>query len=255
MELSQVPLVIGAGFSLGIINTLAGSGSAVTLPLLMVLGLSPSAANGTNRIPIVLGRIASIVAFQRAGAIDWRRGLILCLPSLAGTLLGAYVASILEPRVIAVAIIIAVIGALIVVLTNTHSLLRPQSKGQIHLAWKHYIYFFLVGVWFGFIVLDASVFFLLLLVLAVGYDLKEANAVKSLIAFLGAAASLVIFTEKAEVNWYYGLLMTAGSLPGSWLGAVLATKEWVKVWVYRLLIVAISFEIYHLVESYLFQLG
>ena len=250
MDITQVPLVIGAGFSLGIINTLAGSGSAVTLPLLLFLGLSPSVANGTNRVPIVLGRIASIVAFQRAGVIDWRRGLLLCLPSLAGTLLGAYVASILEPRVIAVAIIVAVIGALIAVLTNTHRLLRPQTKGHLRLAWQHYLYFFLVGLWYGFIVLDASIFFLLLLVLAVGYDLKEANAVKGLIALLCAAASLVIFTEKADVNWYYGMLLTAGSLPGSWLGAVLATKEWVKVWVYRLLIVAISFEIYHLVESY-----
>lgn len=243
-------LVIGAGFAQGIINALAGSGSAVTLPLLLFLGLPPSVANGTNRVPIFLGRIAAIVAFQRAGVIDWRRGLLLCLPALAGTLLGAYIATILEPQVIAVAITIAVIGALIIVLTNTRSLLRPQSMGQLHLAWKHYLFFFLVGLWYGFIVLDASVFFLLLLVLAVGYDLKEANAVKGLIALLCAAASLVIFTEKAEVNWYYGMLLTAGSLPGSWLGAVLATKEWVKVWVYRLLIVVISVEIYHLVESY-----
>lgn len=52
------------------------------------------------------------------------------------------------------------------------------------------------------------------------------------------------------MDWHYGLLLTVGSLPGSWLGVVLATKEWVKVWIYRLLIIAISLEIYYLVEKY-----
>jgi uncharacterized membrane protein YfcA len=67
---------------------------------------------------------------------------------------------------------------------------------------------------------------------------------QGLACLLGAAASLVIFTDEGEVDWHYGLLLTVGSLPGSWLGAVLTTKEWVKVWIYRLLIIAISLKIY-----------
>ncbi|MEJ2071582.1 MAG: sulfite exporter TauE/SafE family protein [Syntrophobacterales bacterium] len=249
-ELLYYLLVIGAGFSLGLINALAGSGSAVTLPLLVFLGLSPSVANGTNRIPIVLGRIASLVAFQRAGVIDWPRALLLALPSLAGTLLGAYVASLVQAKAMGVIITVTVIGTLILVLTNTRTLLREESVSHLRLVWWHYPFFFLVGVWAGFIVLDSSVFFLLLLVLAVGYDLKEANAVKAVVAFLCIAVSLVIFVDTGEIDWHYGLLLTVGSLPGSWLGAVLATKEWVKVWVYRLLIIAISVEIYYLVDKY-----
>lgn len=200
MEFYYLTLIIGAGFSLGFLNTLAGSGSAVTLPLLVFLGLSPSVANGTNRVPIVLGRIASLVAFQRAGVMDWRRGLLLCLPSLTGAVLGAYVASIIKARIMGGAITFAVIGSLILVLTNVRSLLRRHSEVPLHLSWWNYPLFFLAGLWAGFIVLDSAVYFLLLLVLVVGYDLKQANAVKGLIGFLGAAASLVIFTEKVEVN-------------------------------------------------------
>ena len=249
-ELFYYTLAIAGGFFLGVLNTLAGSGSAVTLPLLVFLGLSPSLANGTNRIPIILGRIAALVAFQRAGVIDWRRGLRLAIPSLAGTLLGAYLASLVQARILGVIITVTVIGTLILVLLNTRSLLRGESASHLRLIWWHYPLFFLVGVWAGFIVLDSSVFFLLLLVLAVGYDLKEANAVKALVVFLCLAVSLVIFTDKRDVDWHYGLLLTVGCLPGSWLGAVLATKDWVKVWVYRLLILAISVEIYFLVEKY-----
>jgi uncharacterized membrane protein YfcA len=243
-------LVIGGGFALGLINTLAGSGSAVTLPLLVFLGLSPTVANGTNRIPIILGRVAALVAFQRAGVMDWRRGLLLSIPALAGTVLGAYVASLVQSRVMGVIITVTVIGTLFLVLANTRSLLRGESASHLRLVWWHYPLFFLVGVWAGFIVLDSSIFFLLLLVLAVGYDLKEANAVKALVTLLCLAASLVIFVDTGEVDWHYGLLLTVGCLPGSWLGAVLATKEWVKVWVYRLLIIGISVEIYFLVDKY-----
>ena len=151
------------------------------------------------------------------------------------------------------AITFAIFGSLVLVLTNTRSLLWRHSEAHLRVVWWHYPLFFLAGVWAGLIVLDSSIYFLLLLVLVVGYDLKEANAIKGLIGLLSAAASLVIFTEKVEVNWYYGLLLTVGSLPGSWLGAVLATKEWVKIWVYRILIVAISLEIYSLVDKYFLQ--
>ena len=149
-ELFYYTLAIAGGFFLGVLNTLAGSGSAVTLPLLVFLGLSPSLANGTNRIPIILGRIAALVAFQRAGVIDWRRGLRLAIPSLAGTLLGAYLASLVQARILGVIITVTVIGTLILVLVNTRSLLRGESASHLRLVWWHYPLFFLVGAWAGF---------------------------------------------------------------------------------------------------------
>jgi uncharacterized protein len=61
-EIVRLSLYLGAGFCSGFLNTIASAGSAVTLPLLIFLGLPANIANGTNRVQIAIGRIASIVA-------------------------------------------------------------------------------------------------------------------------------------------------------------------------------------------------
>ena len=63
-EIGRFFLFTGAGFLAGLINTLASSGSAVTLPLLVFMGLPANVANGTNRVPLFIGRLASIAAFH-----------------------------------------------------------------------------------------------------------------------------------------------------------------------------------------------
>jgi uncharacterized membrane protein YfcA len=63
-------LAIAAGILAGIINTLAGSGSLVTLPMLIFLGLPPSVANGTNRVGVIVQNIVGIGTFRRKGALD-----------------------------------------------------------------------------------------------------------------------------------------------------------------------------------------
>jgi len=90
----------------------------------------------------------------------------------------------------------------------------------------------------------------MVLVLGIGYDLKKANAEKAVAIFPMSVASLLIFAGAREVDWYIGLSLSAGSVIGAWTGAVLATKEWIKIWIYRILIVILLLEIYQLVNKY-----
>jgi uncharacterized protein len=89
----ELLVIIAAGLLSGFINTLASSGSAVTLPLMILIGLPARVANGTNRLPLLAGAIAALVTFHRAGVIDWRNGLTLSVPVIAGTMAGAALAS------------------------------------------------------------------------------------------------------------------------------------------------------------------
>ena len=82
-------LVLAGGFLSGFINTLASSGSAVTLPLLIFLGLPANIANGTNRISILAGSIAAIIALHRAKVIDWKNGLRIAVPVSIGVFIGS----------------------------------------------------------------------------------------------------------------------------------------------------------------------
>jgi uncharacterized membrane protein YfcA len=252
-EMVRLSLYVGAGFCSGFLNTIASAGSAVTLPLLIFLGLPASIANGTNRVQIAIGRIASIVAFQRAKAIDWRNALILAIPCVLGGCLGASIAAVLQSRYIGWAITLAVMAAFVVLLTNPKRLLQDQKLDKPAIRWWHLVLIFLVGVWGGFIVLDASTYALMVLVLAVGYDLKKANAVKAVAIFPMSLASLAIFDWSREVDWYIGLCLSVGSVIGAWIAAVLATKEWIKIWIYRILIAVLILEIYQLVNRYFFD--
>jgi uncharacterized membrane protein YfcA len=252
-EIVRLSLYVGAGFCSGFLNTIASAGSAVTLPLLIFLGLPANIANGTNRVQIAVGRLASIIAFQRARAIDWRKALVLSLPCLLGACLGASIAAVLKSRYIGWAITFAVMAALVMLLTNPKRLLQDQKANKPIIKWWHLGLFFLVGSWGGFIVLDASTYALMILVLAIGYDLNQANAVKAVAIFPMTITALAIFAWAGEVDWSAGLGMSVGSVIGAWIAALLAVKEWIKIWIYRILIAVLILEIYQLVDRYLFD--
>ena len=67
----EVVVIVVAGLLSGFINTLASSGSAVTLPLMILIGLPATVANGTNRLPLLAGGISALLTFHRAGVVDW----------------------------------------------------------------------------------------------------------------------------------------------------------------------------------------
>ena len=78
-----------AGLACGFLNTVASSGSAVSLPILMFIGLDPLTANATNRIPVLLGAFMATISFHRKGAIQWPLALKISVPVTLGSLLGA----------------------------------------------------------------------------------------------------------------------------------------------------------------------
>ena len=227
-------LLIGAGFLCGAINTLAGSGSLITLPVLIFLGLPPTVANGSNRIGILLQNISGSLTYSRRQVLDLRGALLLSAPALLGSLLGASIAVNLNEelmqRVIA--------GVMVVMLFVIW--LKPQRwlEGTLinlqgAFNWQQGLALFAIGVYGGFIQAGVGIFLLATLVLSVGYDLVRANAVKVFIVLVFTVSSLLIFANNNQVDWTAGLLLGLGSMLGAWLAARVAVKRgttWVR-WV------------------------
>ncbi|MEW5733216.1 MAG: sulfite exporter TauE/SafE family protein [Thermodesulfobacteriota bacterium] len=253
-EVLRLALYLGAGFCSGFLNTIASAGSAIVLPLLVFMGLPANIANGTNRVQIVIGRISSVVAFQRKRAIDWRNALTLSVPGVLGGIAGASLAANIQSRYVGWAITVAIVATLAVLLANPKRLLEKQALAPPVIRWWHLALYFGVGFWAGFIVLNASTYALLVLVLAVGYDLKKANAIKAVANLPMSLASLVVFAWYREIDWTAGLLLSVGSMAGSWISAGLATKEWIKVWIYRLLVLILVFDACDLFSRYFLDL-
>ncbi len=245
----SLAVVLGGGLA-GFVNTLASSGSAITLPLLVFLGIPPSVANGTNRLSVLAGSLTSMLTFHRSGTIPWSHALRIALPTTIGAAVGAGIASILSSNQIHLVVIFAVILAFILILTRSKQILRNPTGTIQPLNSRQILVFFLIGIWTGFIVLDSATYMLLALVMMVGYDLLVANAIKSVLLLITSVTAIGIFWFQAEIDWTAGMLLTVGSLFGGWLGAKFAMKPWAKIWVYRLLILLISLEIIQLIWKY-----
>ncbi len=252
-ELLQVlPILLVAGLAAGFINTLASSGSAVSLPILVMLGFSEGAANATNRLPVLFGFLMALWTFHRAGQVDWGAAAKTVLPATAGSVVGVVLAQMLPNQQMGWAITAAVLCALVLLFTKLRDALARELRGEPRVTLHGLVVLFFVGVWFGFIVLDGATYLLLVLILMFGFDLPRANALK---AFLGVATTLVpiaMFAHSGSVQWTEGVVLSAGSIVGGHLGARLSGHARARIWVFRLLVAVILLELVHLGARYFF---
>ena len=135
LEPWMLVLAAFAGLACGFLNAVASSGSAVTLPILMMIGLDPITANATNRLPVLCGAMSAAGSFQRKGAIPWRLAFRVSIPVTIGTAFGAALAEVLPGRDLGLMITAAILVALILLLlgkrftgAGSHGLLYAQDK-------------------------------------------------------------------------------------------------------------------------------
>ncbi|MCD8536802.1 MAG: sulfite exporter TauE/SafE family protein [Burkholderiaceae bacterium] len=248
--MTELIIAVLAGAVCGFLNTLASSGSAVTLPLLMFMGLSPVAANATNRIPVVLGALIAVVTFIRAGVIELDKAIRILAPTCLGTLLGAYIASHIEASQLKLVIAIAVLIALILLFTGLKKAIMQDLEQEPRYRWQEFLMLLIVGAWLGFIVIDGATYLLLVLVLGLRLTFVQANAYKNLALAVTSAMAVAMFAMDGHIDWTIGLLMGAGSIVGAYLGAKLAMHELAKIWAFRLLVTIIILELINMTLNY-----
>ena len=114
--LKEIFILIISGFIAGVINTLAGGGSLLTLPILIFLGLPPNVANGTNRIGILIQSISGTLGYKSKGVSSFPFSIYLGISALIGAIIGAQIAIDVKGDLFnkILAVIIVVVGLLIV---------------------------------------------------------------------------------------------------------------------------------------------
>lgn len=239
LEWYQYLLIIGAGLIAGFINTLAGSGSLLTLPLLIFIGLPPNVANGTNRIAIMLQSLVGSVGFRKQGALDLRAGLLLGIPSVAGSVAGALIALSINNKMMERIVGILLIVMFFVVLLKPEAWLKGKTeKGIGGSLWLNMIVFFLIGIYGGFIQAGVGFFLLGGLVLGAGLNVVRANAIKNFLVFLYTPFALTVYIIGHQVDYKAGLILSIGSMTGAWLGTRSAVS-WGPVFVRYVLLIAV----------------
>lgn len=227
-----------AGILAGFINTIAGSGSLITLPLLMFMGLPANVANGTNRIAILLQNIVGVASFKQQKLLDTRSGIKLIVPTIIGSLVGANLAIDLNEEMMRYSIAILLIVMFFIIL------LKPDKwiKGQAGLinekpSIMQFVIFFFIGIYGGFIQAGVGFFLLSGLVLSVGFDLVRANAMKLLIVLVYTPFALGIFIYNGQVDYALGFVLAAGNMIGAFVASRYAARIGSKIIRYILLII------------------
>ena len=253
MPIEFIFAIVG-GLLCGFLNTVASSGSAVTLPLLIFMGLTPLAANATNRVPVLIAALIASIAFVRAGVIDWKLAIKILLPSTLGSVIGAYFANKLPENDTKLLIVIAVLFAFLLLFSGLKKILERELREGARYRIFEVLILFAVGFWLGLIVLDGATYLLLALIVFVRLPLVKANAYKNLTILSTSVIALGSFAWGGHVNWELGGLMGIGAVIGGFLGAKVALNPSAKVWTFRFLVAIILLELVHMGTQYLHQM-
>jgi uncharacterized protein len=219
------PLLPLAGFVAGVVNTIAGGGSFLVLPLLVLLGMPDQVANGTNRIAIALQSLYSVRAYHERRPIDPNAVLTLLLPSLPGLVLGFVLATVLSPAAFR-NVVGALFLAFVAFMLAQPRLLLERRERPLHLPrWVEWGVLFLIGMYAGF--LQAGVGLLLLVALSAlhGRELVDANGLKLALIAVWIVPTMIWFAATGQVEWVPGLLVGVGNFLGAKVGASWAVKK------------------------------
>jgi len=237
-------LAVMVGMLAGVINTLAGSGSLVTLPMLIYLGLDGTIANATNRVGVLLGSATAATTFWRSGQLEMKGIAWLLVPTVMGAIGGAHLAAVLDAEVIHRVIGIVMVLMLGVIFLQPRRWLVENLVEPNNRRFSTVVIFFAIGAYGGFIQAGVGIFLLSGLVLYARYSLVQANALKVLLVLAMTVSAFVVFVYYDQIDWSLGLLMAGGQIVGSWLAATFATHyRGADLWIRRLLILVVIINI------------
>ena len=204
------PLLFAAGFSAGLVDSIAGGGGIISLPVLLNFGLPPQLALGTNKFQSSFGSVAASWHYVRRGLVklrDCRLGILL---TLVGALLGAYAVQHMSSAVLE-KVIPVLLAAIVIYLA-----FQPQIGLEDRPA--------RLGIYDGFFGPGTGSFWAIAFVLLCGQNLTQATAHTKVMNATSNLASLALFAAAGLVQLGAGLAMAAGQVLGARLGGLVVRR-------------------------------
>ena len=219
MTLLEGSILVVAGAFAGFVNSIAGGGSLVIMPLLIFMGLPSAEANGSNRVAIFIQNIFSVAGYRSKGVYVFPFAIYMAIPAVVGAIIGSKIAVDISDqlfnRILAI-VMITVMGI---------TIFRPKLKESIQSnftkekTWLSVLIFFCLGIYGGFI--QAGIGFLIIASLTTihGLDMARTNSIKVFVILCYTFAAVIVFYLEGKIRWEYGLTLAAGNSIGAWVGS------------------------------------
>lgn len=225
MTAFEVAAIVAAGFVAGVVNTMAGGGSLLTVPLLVMMGMPGTIANGTNRVSVFVQSAVGALRFRAEGVSGFSKSLPVLLPMVLGGTIGAYAVARLDDatfeRLFGILMLLLLVPALRqprnAALDSEGRAMRPLGPTASAIT------FFAIGLYGGAFQAGVGIFLVLALARA-GHGLVVANSIKAVAVAAFTAVAVAIFVFEGQVIWLPALLLSAATAAGAAVGVRVAVR-------------------------------
>lgn len=214
VELFLFAVAIVAGF----IDTLAGGGGLITMPALMISGVPPLAALGTNKLQGSMGTATSTYMMFKNKKVCWPDVKFIMLFSFIGSAVGAVGIQFINVDFLTfvIPIVLVLISIYFIISPKSHNI---EHEAKVSKLKYQYLVIPSIGCYDGMFGPGTGSFFSLAGMSLRGHGLFDATAIAKGLNFSSNIASLIVFLFAGQVVWVFGIVMMLGQAIGAWLGS------------------------------------
>ena len=227
MSLLECVAVLAAGVFAGAINTVVGSGTLVTFPVLLAVGYGPVTANVSNTLGLVPGSVSGAIGYRAELAGQRRRIVALGSASVLGGITGAVLLLSLPSAAFEAIVPVLIAIAVVLVIAQprlSRALAARRAEVRPHGGPPLWAGTFGTGIYGGYFGAAQGVILLALMGIAIPEDMQRLNALKNVLTALVNGVAAVVFVFFATVAWLPALLLAVGSAAGGQLGAQIGRR-------------------------------
>jgi uncharacterized membrane protein YfcA len=221
LSLVEGILIAVAGMAAGTINTVVGSGTLITFPVLLAFGYAPVTANVSNTIGLVPGSISGAIGYRRELVGQREQVIRLGAMSMLGGATGAVLLLVLPASTFQDVVPVFIAAALLL------TLLQPRLRRQLSARGEHAqsrgiligLAVYATGVYGGYFGAAQGILLLAILGVSLPQSLHRSNALKNVLAGLVNGVASVYFVVAAHVEWAPAAIIAASSIVGAQIGA------------------------------------
>lgn len=251
MTITIFLILIISGVFVGFINTLSAGGTAISIALYLALGLSPSEANATNRIGVLLQSSLTASLFARKGFLKQSYCFRLAIPAMIGALVGAVLSIILPEILFSYFMGISLLIMLLFLFRSPKKFEEDDfSKTKNGINILQYLTFFLIGVYGGFVQVGTGFLLMTAGSVLLGYNIIKTNALKTCVMACYTLVAVLVFSNEGSIHWQIGLLHSIGTFIGSFIATKIAFQKGGKFikWVVIFVIIFTSLYLFKIVD-------
>jgi uncharacterized membrane protein YfcA len=218
----EIATVVVAGLLAGGINTVVGSGTLITFPVLLAIGYPPVVANVSNSLGLVPGSVTGAIGYRRELKGQGRRLVRFGAVTVVGAVVGALLLLVLPPDAFEAAVPALIVVALVLVLLQpliARRLAQRDGDRHPHGGIPLLLGVFATAVYGGYFGAAQGVILIALMGILMDETLQRLNAVKNVFVATANLVSGVVFVFVADVDWLVVGLLAGGSIVGGVVGA------------------------------------